>query len=85
MEEETESQEEVLPYLRITENDPPGPCRRFRRGALFGCQRTIMDMNKTDYEAPLVRMVETRQELCFLQSGESGTIDPGMDDPWGDY
>ena len=24
-------------------------------------------------------------ETAFLQSGGTGTIDPGTDDPWGDY
>ena len=44
-----------------------------------------MEMNKTMYETPLVRVVDTRLELNFLQSGGDGNIDPGIDDPWGDF
>ena len=43
-----------------------------------------MKENKLNYEAPAVRTVDTRLELTFLQSG-GGNIDPGTDDPWGDY
>ena len=42
-------------------------------------------MNKTMYETPLVRVVDARLELNFLQSRGDGNIDPGIDDPWGDY
>jgi hypothetical protein len=44
-----------------------------------------MGMNKLEYQAPAVRVVEAFLELSFLQSGGNGTIDPGTDDPWGDY
>ena len=37
------------------------------------------------YETPAVRVVDARLEMAFLQSGGTGTIDPGTDDPWGDY
>ena len=37
------------------------------------------------YETPSVRVVDTRLELNFLQSGGGGNIDPGTDDPWGDF
>lgn len=37
------------------------------------------------YETPSVRVVDTRLELSFLQSGGDGNIDPGTDDPWGDF
>ena len=37
------------------------------------------------YETPAVRVVDARLETPFLQSGGTGTIDPGTDDPWGDY
>lgn len=40
---------------------------------------------KQEYAAPAVRVVDTHPELNFLQSGGSGTIDPGTDDPWGDF
>ena len=40
---------------------------------------------KQKYSAPAVRLVDTHLELNFLQSGGSGTIDPGTDDPWGDF
>ena len=43
-----------------------------------------MKKEKLDYAAPAVRVVDTRLELAFLQSG-GGNIDPGTDDPWGDY
>ena len=44
-----------------------------------------MKQEKTRYAAPAVRVVETRTEWNFLQSGGEGNIDPGTDDPWGDY
>ena len=40
---------------------------------------------KLTYEAPAVRVVDTHLESRFLQSGGNGNIDPGTDDPWGDY
>ena len=41
---------------------------------------------KPDYTAPAVRLVDTRPELNFLQSGGgNGNIDPGTEDPWGDF
>jgi hypothetical protein len=43
-----------------------------------------MKKEKLNYAAPAVRVVDTRLELDFLQSG-GGNIDPGTDDPWGDY
>ena len=42
-------------------------------------------MNKHPYMAPAVRTVDTRLEQEFLQSGGNGNIDPGTDDPWGDF
>ena len=45
-------------------------------------------MTKTDrlkYEEPTVRSVDLRTEWNFLLSGGKGDIDPGTDDPWGDY
>ena len=36
------------------------------------------------YEPPAVRVADTRLEVNFLQSG-GGNIDPGTDDPWGEY
>lgn len=44
-----------------------------------------MNCEKLSYDAPAVRVVDTRLELTFLQSGGSGNIDPGQDDPWGDF
>ena len=44
-----------------------------------------MKYEKPKYEAPAVRVVDTHLESCFLQSGGSGNIDPGTDDPWGDF
>ena len=44
-----------------------------------------MNYEKLSYDAPAVRVVDTRLELTFLQSGGSGNIDPGQDDPWGDF
>ena len=43
-----------------------------------------MKSEKLDYTTPVARVVDTRLELNFLQSG-GGNIDPGTDDPWGDY
>ena len=43
-----------------------------------------MKQEKLAYLVPAVRVVDTRLELSFLLSGE-GNIDPGTDDPWGDY
>ena len=44
----------------------------------------IMKNDRQNYETPAVRVVDTRLEVTFLQSG-GGNIDPGTDDPWGDY
>ena len=44
-----------------------------------------MTKDLIQYEAPTVRVVDTRLELNFLQSGGGGNIDPGTDDPWGDF
>ena len=45
----------------------------------------MMKNDRQNYETPAVRVVDTRLELSFLQSGGSGNIDPGTDDPWGEY
>lgn len=42
-------------------------------------------IEKLNYEIPAVRLVDIRLEGCFLQSGGDGEIDPGADDPWGDF
>ena len=44
-----------------------------------------MEFEKKDYSAPVVRVVDAHLELGFLQSGGDGNIDPGTDDPWGDF
>ncbi len=44
----------------------------------------MMKNDRQNYETPAVRVVDTRLEVTFLQSG-GGNIDPGTDDPWGDY
>lgn len=44
----------------------------------------MMKNDRLHYETPAVRVVDTRLEVSFLQSG-GGNIDPGTDDPWGDY
>ena len=44
-----------------------------------------MKLEKLDYLAPATRVVDTRLELSVLQSGGNGNIDPGTDDPWGDF
>ena len=44
-----------------------------------------MEQKKILYIAPAVRVIDARLELDFLQSGGTGTIDPGTDDPWGDF
>lgn len=44
-----------------------------------------MKDEKSTYVIPVVRVVDTRVDLNFLQSGGSGQIDPGTDDPWGDF
>ena len=41
--------------------------------------------DKHPYDAPAVRVVDARLETSFLQSGGEGNIDPGTDDPWGDF
>ena len=40
---------------------------------------------KLEYTAPGMRVVDLDPELNFLQTGGDGNIDPGTDDPWGDY
>ena len=42
-------------------------------------------MKKTTDESPVVRVLDTRLEWNFLLSGGEGDIDPGIDDPGGDY
>lgn len=42
-------------------------------------------MKKNPYETPALRVVDTRLEWMFLQSGGDGNIDPGTDESWGDY
>ena len=44
-----------------------------------------MKSEKHTYTVPVVRVVDTRLEWSFLQSGGDGNIDPGTDDPWGDF
>ena len=44
-----------------------------------------MKKDKQEYTAPEVRVVDLRPEVNFLQSGGGGNIDPGTDDPWGDF
>jgi hypothetical protein len=44
-----------------------------------------MHNEKNTYSAPAFRVVDARLEQSFLQSGGNGTIDPGTDDPWGDF
>jgi hypothetical protein len=45
----------------------------------------VMEKKALEYQAPAMRVVETRMDLCFLRSGGEGNIDPGTDDPWGDF
>jgi hypothetical protein len=45
----------------------------------------MMHIEKLNYVTPAVRVVDTRLEWSFLQSGGNGEIDPGTDDPWGDF
>ena len=44
-----------------------------------------MQDNRHPYLQPVMRVVDTRLETNFLQSGGNGQIDPGTDDPWGDF
>lgn len=44
----------------------------------------MMKNDRQNYETPAVRVVDTCLEVNFLQSG-GGNIDPGTDDPWGEY
>ena len=44
----------------------------------------MMKNDRQNYETPAVRVVDTRLEVNSLQSG-GGNIDPGTDDPWGEY
>ena len=44
-----------------------------------------MFSEKELYMTPAVRVVDACLETAFLQSGGTGQIDPGTDDPWGDY
>lgn len=45
----------------------------------------MMKNDKLVYKTPAARVVDTRLETAFLRSGGNGQIDPGMDDPWGDF
>ena len=40
---------------------------------------------RENYVAPWCREVGLESEIRFLASGGDGGIDPGTDDPWGDY
>jgi hypothetical protein len=44
-----------------------------------------MKKETLEYQAPAMRVVETRPEINFLQTGGNGNIDPGTDDPWGEF
>ena len=44
----------------------------------------MMKNDRQNYETPAVRVVDTRLEVNFRQSG-GGNSDPGTDDPWGEY
>jgi hypothetical protein len=44
-----------------------------------------MKKQKKLYIVPGVRVVDTHPEINFLQTGGEGNIDPGTDDPWGDF
>jgi hypothetical protein len=44
-----------------------------------------MKQEKLLYTTPALRVVDLQPDLNFLQSGGNGNIDPGTDDPWGDY
>ena len=45
-----------------------------------------MNTEKRVYAAPAMRVVDAWLEQAFLQSGGgTGQIDPGTDDPWGDF
>lgn len=46
---------------------------------------TVMKKEKLAYETPDLRVVDLRPEVNFLQTGGGGNIDPGTDDPWGDF
>ena len=49
-------------------------------------KETSMKQEKPYYMAPAVRVVDMRAESNFLQSGGgNGNIDPGTEDPWGDF
>ena len=45
----------------------------------------MKENKKLEYTAPDLRVVDVRPEGNFLQSGGGGNIDPGTDDPWGDF
>ena len=44
----------------------------------------MKNTKKLEYSAPGMRVVDLNPEVNFLQTG-GGNIDPGTDDPWGDY
>ena len=44
-----------------------------------------MKKDKLEYMTPDLRVVDLRPEVNFLQTGGDGNIDPGTDDPWGDF
>ena len=53
--------------------------------AMKSLYNELMKKEQNQYEAPFARVVDTRLELSFLQSQGGGNIDPGTDDPWGDF
>jgi hypothetical protein len=48
-------------------------------------ETAMKEKDRLTYEEPAVRVVDLRTEWSFLLSGGEGNIDPGTDDPWGDY
>ena len=44
-----------------------------------------MDYGKHTYSAPALRVVGALMEQSFLLSWVNGVVDPGMDEPWGDF
>ena len=44
-----------------------------------------LKLERLIYTTPAVRVVDTHPQRNFLQSGGEGNIDPGTDDPWGEF
>ena len=60
--------------------------RAFLKKTFLVMQMVDLELQKKRYTAPAVRVGDLRLERAFMNpSDPTGGIDPGYDDPWGDF